>query len=137
MRGTQHLHFSNLYRSLTEIEPGTTMTTQQQLNLTERFMELGKGRTQREIDLITNRNAVTERVYYWLQRMANSFTDTSKTTPETLLLLSNMSVPVVSMAAGVNKYQVEEGETTMLRCSLAAASTSSGRRTRVPTPRAT
>ena len=67
VRGTQHLHFSNLYRSLTEIEPGTTMTTQQQLDLTEQFMELGRGRTQREIDLITNRNAVAERVYYWLQ----------------------------------------------------------------------
>ena len=117
VRGAQHLHYNTLYRSLSQYDRSATMTTQQQIDLTRLFLQLGTGQTQRDIDLLTGRNAIEERVYHWLGMMANSVSDTARSTPETMLLLANMSVPAIDMVLP-NEYQVVEGEITMLQLLL-------------------
>ena len=121
VRGAQFLHYSALFRSLTQIEYGEdgTISTPQQIELTELFNELGNGQTAKDIELITGRNAIEERVYYWLGQMANSVQLNGKTPPEVLLLLANMSVPSASLVAGTtNQYEVDGGSITMLQLLL-------------------
>ncbi|MGV0951241.1 MAG: hypothetical protein ACOYB3_11265, partial [Azonexus sp.] len=115
------LHYSALFRSLVEFSgtAGDTMTSDKQFDLMKKFMELGSGQQQSDMEMITGRNAVEERVYFWLQKMANGVKDTSRTTPETMLLLANMSVPSAELVTGTtNQYVLDQGSITLLQLLL-------------------
>jgi hypothetical protein len=119
VRGAQFMHYAMLFRSATELPGGDGgFTTDQQLRLTQLFMELGSGQSAKDIELITGRNAIEERVFFWLGQMANSVQDTRKTVPELMMLLANTSVPSVEMAPDLNTYTVVEGQITLLQLLL-------------------
>jgi len=121
VRGAQWLHYSALYRSLVEVSgtPGDMMTPDQQRDMMTLFNELGSGQQMTDMEKITGANAIEERVYFWLQKMANGVKDTSRTTPEVMLLMANMSVPSVELVTGTtNQYTVDEGSITLLQLLL-------------------
>jgi hypothetical protein len=121
VRGAQYLHYSALFRSLVEFSGtrGDTMTSDKQFDLMKLFMELGSGQQMSDLELITGANAVEERVYFWLQKMANGAKDTSRSTPETMLLLANMAVPSAELVTGTtNQYVVDKGSITLLQLLL-------------------
>lgn len=129
VRSAQHLHYSALHRTLVEITGNEdAMTIDLQMKLTKLFMELGSGQQMTDLELITGRNAIEERVYFWLSEIANSVQDTKHTTPEVMMLLANMSVPSLELVTGTtNEYTTDKGSITMLQlllrrsCDIAAA----------------
>ena len=117
-RAKQSLHYSAFFQSSTELGrlAETGWTEELRDGLIQKYAVLATGDDRSDLEKIQGKNAVEDRVRYWIDKIAKQV-DSTLTTPELRLLLANVSVPDIQ-TTDANQYRVVDGKITLLQLLL-------------------
>lgn len=120
VRSSQFLHYASLQQASTLFEGMRDPETLQQGyiafdKMVKAYAELGAGKTQTDMEKVTGRNAVENRVVEWMKQLVSQeFKDAmphAVSTNEMLLMVGNLRVPDIKPDGRPNRYYVDTDNT--------------------------